>query len=209
MRRIALVLASFLLAGCGGGETTTVTRSVEATTTVRVTTTVAASTDATTESAPSEEVALDPEDVDGPLDIRDVTGRRRGELLTTTIVMYEPWETSLLGGVDVTEPGTERLTILYDVDFDGKAEFRGAMVFAGGDASLFIAGSGSAFEPIPVQRLDELTAVVTHPVDIFFLEDGETDLEAERDMQIAVTTSIDGERDRAPDTGWVRVPYAA
>ena len=206
MGRRALLLGALVLAACGGGGSNTITRSVGVATAVRVTKTVTA---AATGTAPSQETALDPDDVRGVLDVRDVTGRRRGDLLTTTIVMYEPWESSTLGGPDVPEPGSERLTILYDVDFDGKVDYRGAMVYADGDLSLHIAGSGSAFEPIAVERLDELTAVVTHPVDIFFLEAGETDLDAERDMQIAVRTALETEIDRAPDKGWVRVPYAA
>jgi hypothetical protein len=203
----ALAFVALSAAGCGGsGETTTVdvTTTVEATTTVEVTTTTAT---APAETTAEEEPALDPDDVDGPLDVRDVTATRDGDVLRTEITMYEPWPSSLLGHRSVVEPGTERITILYDIDLDGRADYRGAMALAEGFPGLFIAGRGQRFETVPVRRSSTTTAVVTHPVDVFFVVAGEEEVDPEQDIQIAVRTALETEIDRAPDTGWVSVPF--
>jgi hypothetical protein len=199
------VLLTLLAAACGGsGQTTTieVTATREATTTVEVTTTVTAAPE-TTEEAPS----LDPDDVEGPLDLRDVTVRRDGDVLRTEIVMYEPWASSLLGARSVVEPGSERITILYDIDLDGRADYRGAMALAEGFPGLFITGRGQAFETVPVRRPDPTKAVVTHPVDVFFVALGEEEIDPEQDIQVAVKTAFGGTLDRAPDTGWIAVAF--
>ena len=180
-----------------------VTATREATTTVEVTTTVTV----TTVEEETEEPSIDPDDVEGPLDVRDVTARRDGDVLRTEITMYEPWASSLLGGRSVVEPGTERITILYDIDLDGRADYRGAMALAEGFPGLFVAGRGQRFETVSVRRPDPTTAVVMHPVDVFFVVLGEEEVDSERDIQIAVRTALDEEIDRAPDVGWLGVPF--
>lgn len=208
--RIALVLgaATVLLTACGKSESTTTvvrTTTAETTTTLEVTTTVEAPT---TETAPDELAALDPDDVDSQLDVRDLTSERDGDLLTTRITMYEPWESTVLGGASVVEPGTERMTILYDVDLDGRADYRGAVIFGEDGLGVFVSGSGQAFEPLRATRVDPATVSVTHPVDVFFVVTGEGEIDSERDIQVAVTTSFEGVRDRAPDAAqWVSVPF--
>ncbi len=199
------ILVAFVVAACGGsGQTTTVevTTTLESTTTLEVTTTVTVESETT-----AEEPSLDPDDVEGPLDVRDVTARRDGDLLRTAITWYEPWASSILGGRSVVEPGTERITILYDIDLDGRADYRGAMALAEGFPGLFIAGRGQTFETVPVRRPNTTTAVVTHPVDVFFVVLGEQEFDPEQDMQIAVRTALETEIDRAPDSGWVAVPF--
>jgi hypothetical protein len=202
---VGAFLLTLVAAACGGsGQTTTIeaTTTLEATTTVEVTTTVAAAPE-TTEEAPS----LDPDDVDGPLDLRDVTVRRDGDVLRTEIVMYEPWASSLLGARSVVEPGSERITILYDIDLDGRTDYRGAMALAEGFPGLFITGRGQAFETVPVRRPDPTKAVVTHPVDVFFVTVDEEEIDPEQDIQVALKTALEGTLDRAPDTGWIPVAF--
>ena len=94
------------------------------------------------------------------------------------------------------------MTVFYDVDLDGKTDYRARIVFAGGRLSAFISGSGSQFEPVRVRRPDDFTATFTHPVDIF------TKLPANGDIQLRAQTVYAGEEDRAPDDGqWIGVPF--
>jgi hypothetical protein len=100
------------------------------------------------------------------------------------------------------EQGRNRITVLYDVDLDGGADYRGRFIFADGDLSVHLSGSGSAFEPIPVERPDNRTAQFVHPVDVLFLSvSGST----EGEVQIQARTVYEGAGDRAPDRGWLRV----
>ncbi len=199
MRR-ALLLAVLVAAGCGSGETQT----VEVTTTVQVTTTVEAQapTVGTTTGAPKP-AGSDPDDVDGQLDIRDLNATRTGDLLAVSLKTYEPWSSNVLVGTPL-KAGTNQLTIFYDVDLDGKADYRGRVVFVGGALSVFISGSGSEFEPIPVERPNNKTAQFVHPVDVFFLSSGAS---SEADIQIRAKSLYNGQEDRAPDTGWLGVPF--
>jgi hypothetical protein len=199
MRGILLV-AVLVLASCSSGETET----VEITTTVQATTTVeaAAPTVATTTTAP-EPAGNDPDDVDGQLDIRDLNATRNGDLLSVSLKTYEPWSSNVLVGTPL-KAGPNQLTISYDVDLDGKADYRGRVIFAGGELSVFISGSGSAFEPVPVERPNNKTAQFVHPVDIFFVSSGAS---SKADIQIRAKSLYNGEEDRAPDSGWLKVPY--
>jgi hypothetical protein len=192
-----LLVAMLVLAGCSSSETET----VEITTTIQATTTVeaAAPTVATTTTPPA---GNDPDDVDGQLDIRDLNATRTGDLLAVSLKTYEPWSSNVLVGTPL-KAGTNQLTISYDVDLDGTADYRGRVIYAGGALSVFISGSGSEFEPIPVERPNDRTAQFVHPVDVFFLDAGSS----EADIQIRAKTLYNGQEDRAPDSGWLKVPF--
>jgi hypothetical protein len=192
MRR-ALLVAVLLVAGCSSGETQT----VEVTTTAEVTTTVEAPTVA------PKPVGNDPDDVDGQLDIRDLNATRTGDLLAVSLKTYEAWSSNVLVGTPL-KAGTNQLTISYDVDLDGRADYRGRVIFAGGALSVFISGSGSQFEPIPVERPNDKTAQFVHPVDVFFASSGSASV---TDIQIRAKSVYNGHEDRAPDSGWLGVPF--
>jgi hypothetical protein len=200
VKGLFLVLSALALAGCGSGGTET----VEVTTTVQVTTTVEGAPPIGTSTGP-ELPATDPDDVHGRLDVRNLNATRMGDLLAVSLTTYEPWSSSTLAGPGGAEAGANRVTILYDIDLDGRADYRGRMIWAGGALSLFIAGSGSQFEPIPVERPDKTTAQFVHPVDVYFSAAGAaTDV----DIQIQARTVDDGEEDRAPDDAqWLGVPF--
>jgi hypothetical protein len=197
MRR-ALLLAVLVVAGCGSGKTET----VEITTTVEVTTTVEAEAPTVGTTTAPKPAGNDPDDVDGQLDIRDLNATRTGDLLAVSLKTYEPWSSNVLVGTPL-KAGTNQLTISYDVDLDRTADYRGRVVYAGGALSVFISGSGSEFEPIPVERPNDRTAQFVHPVDIFFLDAGSS----EADIQIRAKTLYNGQEDRAPDSGWLKVPF--
>lgn len=194
----ALLLAALVVAGCGSGKTET----VEITTTVEVTTTVEAEAPTAGTTTAPKPVGNDLDDVDGQLDIRDLNATRTGDLLAISLKTYEPWSSNVLAGTPL-KAGTNQLTIFYDVDLDGRADYRGRVIYAGGALSVFISGSGSAFEPIPVERPNDKTAQFVHPVDIFFLDAGSS----EADMQIRAKSLYNGQEDRAPDSGWLKVPF--
>jgi hypothetical protein len=199
MRR-ALLLAVLVVAGCGSGSTET----VEVTTTVQETTTVEAqptTSEATT--TPTQPAALDPDDVAGQLDIRDLTAKRNGDLISVSVKTYDPWSSNVLVG-SPTDVGPNRLTVFYDIDLDGHSDFRGRIIFAGGRLSVFLSGESTQLEPVPVERPNNTTAQYVHPVDVFFVPSGAS---SQTDIQVRVKSLYNGEEDRAPDHGWVGVPF--
>jgi len=199
-----LLVAMLVLAGCSSGETET----VEITTTVQATTTVeaAAPTVATTTTTTAPEPAgNDPDDVEGQLDIRNLNATRKGDLLAVSLTTYEPWSSNVLVGPAFGEQGANRITIFYDVDLDGRADYRGRMIWGDGELALRLSGSGSEFEPIPVERPNNVTAQFVHPVDVFFVPLGGS---SEVDIQIRAKSLYNGQEDKAPDAGkWLGVPF--
>jgi len=189
VKKLLPLLSILALAACGGGGGETVT--VGVTQTVEVTTTVAATSPGVTAPVPSGR----------GLDIRDFTARQGNGLVTVSLSTDDAWASSVLAG-DPLSPGPNTMTILYDVDLDGKADYRAKLVFAGGQLSAFISGSGSQFEPVPVRRPNANTVRFAHPVDIF------TKLPSNGDIQLRAQTVFEGNEDRAPDDGqWLGVPF--
>lgn len=170
-----------------------------------------AQTDATTgeETVPEQSgLADDLNDVGGPLDLELASAVRTGDLLAVSVTTYERWEDDLLTGPSIDKQGSNRLTILYDTDLDDRADYTGKVIFAEGALSLLIAGEGQAFEPVPVERPDDVTAQVVHPVDVFFVVLGEAEGGGETDIQVAIESSAAGFEDRIPAEGWILVPFA-
>lgn len=175
------------------------------TTTVQVTTTVEAAPTVETTTGPALP-STDPDDVAGQLDIRNLNATRTGDLLAVSLTTYEPWNSSVLASPRLDKQGPNKLTILYDVDRDGTADYRGKVVWTGGALSLVITGQGQAFEPVPVERPDNTTAQFVHSVDVFFIPSGGP---SDVDIQIKARTVYNGARDDAPDDGqWLGVPFS-
>ena len=199
MRRV-LLLAVLVVAGCGSGSTETVqvTTTVQETTTVEAPATTSEATTTTTQPA-----ALDPDDVSGQLDIRDLAAKRNGDLISVSLKTYDPWSSNVLVG-SPTKVGPNRLTIFYDIDLDGHWDFRGRVIYAGGRLSVFLNGESTQLEPVPVERPNDTTAKYVHPVDVFFVPAGDS---SETDIQVRAKSFYNGEEDSAPDHGWVGVPF--
>lgn len=198
---LAAAVFAVVLVGCAeGGEEAGTTQGAR---THTVTTTTLPSV---TEEMPT--VGQDPDDVEGPLDLKQVAARREGDLLQLQLEMWEPWDDTVLESPNLLVPGANRLTLFYDVDLDGRIDYRGRFIFSEGVLSLVISGSGQAFEPVPVTRLDEHVVSVVHAVDVFFVVLGEAAIESEVDLQVAMRSEFEGAVDRAPDEGWIRVPFA-
>lgn len=202
MRLLAPAAAVCLLfAGCSGDDEPTATAPAARTHTVG-TTTLAGITE---EEQP---LALDPDDVEGPLDLKEVEFVRSGDLLMTTIETWDPWDDSVLESPSLLVPGPNRLTLFYDVDLDGRIDYRGRFIFSEAALFLVISGRGQNFEPVPVERVGETIVSVVHAVDVFFVVLGEEEIESGVDLQLSVRSQFEGVPDRAPDEAWIRVPFA-
>ncbi len=154
---------------------------------------------------PATTIATDPQDVGGKLDLRSVKVVRDGALLRLTISTYGPWASKLLqsGGKGRTgpRPGINALTVYYDVNGDGSADFTGRVVYRGG-LYVWITGKGQAFEPVPVKRPSSSSASFTHPVDVLF----PAGAKGKKTLRLVVV-SLYRKRDRAPNRGWIPVTF--
>jgi hypothetical protein len=150
--------------------------------------------------------ATDPNDVSGKLDFKKAVAVRDGKLLHFTITTYDSWASKVLQasgpGTSHPSPGTNRLTVLYDRNGDGRADFTGVIVYWQKHLSLWISGKSSNFEPLPVKRPTAKSASFTHPVDVFFKTPKGT-----KTLGIAVTSRYEGVKDRIPNHGWMKVVY--
>lgn len=150
----------------------------------------------------------DGNDTGGPLDLESASAVRTGDLLAVSLTTYEAWDEAVVRGPRVDRPGPNRLTVLYDIDVDGRADYTGRIIFANGALSLVIAGNGQAFEPVPVERPDDAAAQFVHPLDVFFIVAGQAEIESETEIQVAVESEAVGFRDRIPASGWIVVAFA-
>jgi hypothetical protein len=191
------LLAIATLAGCSFDE--------DGADTVRAETTTTAEATASVETPEQPGVAEDPDDVTSPLDFESVSAVRTGDLLAVSLTTYEEWGDEVLSGPRLDRPGPNRLTVLYDIDLDARADYTGEIIFAEGTLSVVIAGRGQAFEPVPVERPDEATAQFVHPADVFFVVLGQDEVESDVDIQLAFESVVEGAKDRAPDRGWLLV----
>ena len=168
----------------------------------------------TVATPPATEARLDPglgedlNDVGGPLDLELASAVRIGALLAVSVTTYEGWEDDLLRGPRLDRQGRNRVTILYDVNLDERADYTGKVIYAEGALSLVITGAGDAFEPVPAERPDDATVQFVHPVDVFYAILDQAEGEGETDIQVAIESSAAGFKDRIPAEGWILVPFA-
>jgi hypothetical protein len=180
------LLAIATLAACSldGGDADTV--QAERTTTAEVT------EGAETPEQPG--LSEDPDDVDF-LDLASVSAVRQGDLLAVSVTTYEEWD----------ETNLERLSVLYDTDLDGAANYFGHFSLTKDAPRLMISGENKAFEPVPVERPDDRTAQFVHLVEVLFIPAGDS---PDFNIQVAVESTFEGQTDRVPDSGWLPVPVA-
>jgi hypothetical protein len=192
-------MTSFFAGGCSGESADERNGAPTEGTTVATT--------AAEQTVPEEGLAEDGNDVGGPLDLESATAVRTGDLLAVSVTTYEGWDDAVLRGPRLDRQGPNRLTVLYDIDMDRRADYTGKVIFAAGALSLVMAGAGKAFEPVPVERPDDATAQFVHPVDVFVIL-GEAETESETDIQVAVESRALGFKDRIPTEGWLLVASA-
>ncbi|SRR6266545_2203658 len=156
-------------------------------------------------------VAKDPNDVRGKLDLRKVTAAREEPLLRMNIITYGVWRSRLLRGAGGPHAGPNKLTVLYDVNGDKRADYTGRIIYEGTRLALWITGKKSQFEPVPVRRPTRRSVTFRHPVDIFFKG-------SPRDVEViwirvtslyrkAGTACARGCRDRAPNRAWMKIVF--
>ena len=147
----------------------------------------------------------DGNDVRGRLDLKSVEAAGRTTFIQVTITTWDGWRPRLLAGKP-NRPGRNRLTVLYDVNGDKRADFRGRVIYAGGRLSLWLSGRGSQFDAVGVHRPNRRTVTFTHPVDVLLKA------RAAHDIFVAVTskTCRTSCSDRAPNgRRWLTVPVGA
>ena len=146
-------------------------------------------------------IATDRNDVAGKLDLKSMTAVRDGTVIRLTIGTWDRWSPKLLAGNGPSQ-GSKRLTVLYDVDGDGKADYRGRIVYNGGRLALWLSGRGSNFEPVRVTRPTRSSVAFTHPTDVMLTSKTQTIL-------LAFTSKgcARGCTDRMPNRGWIPVPF--
>jgi len=144
----------------------------------------------------------DPDDVAGKLDLATVTGTKTEDAapLKIRITTYENWAARLL-----RDSGRNRVFVLFNVDADPKPEYRGTIVYTGGDLVMLISGQGSSFEPLPVRHPNGHTLRTTVPGGSPPNPDGTVRIAA-RSRFVDAADCADGCRDRAPNGGWLAVP---
>jgi hypothetical protein len=154
-------------------------------------------------------IATDPRDAGGKLDLRKAVAVRDGSILRLTIRTYTKWPSGLLKGkIGPSGPigGRNQLTVLYDVNKDGRADYKGRILYFHGSLSEWIKGRHSSFEPVPVKRPNGKSAALRHPVDVFYKTPGKKTLRLK-------VTSVDRDdcsracRDRIPNHGWMPVVF--
>jgi hypothetical protein len=138
----------------------------------------------------------DPDDVPGRLDVALVQATRTPYGATKIkVTTHDAFRSRLL------RPSSEhRFVILFDTDGAEGYEFRGRVVKTSNGLVLNIRGSGSSFEPLRVRRSDYTELHVIVP--------GDSPPGPSSAYRIKVKTIFNGNVDRAPESGWVRVPAA-
>jgi hypothetical protein len=143
----------------------------------------------------------DPKDTGGKLDLETVNATRQGHALSVAVTTYGTWPSSLLA-----HSGGNRIKVLFDTDNDGTAEYIGSIVDLQGNLNMIIRGQGSEFEPIPVTRPDDNTALVKVPGDFAANPVHAYQLAVK---SVFVPASGPTKVDRAPNTGWIAIPHAS
>lgn len=144
----------------------------------------------------------DPDDVAGKLDLATLSGTKSEDAapLKIRITTHENWAARLL-----RDSGRNRVWVLFNVDTDPEPEYRGEIVYTGGDLVMLIEGEGSSFEPLPVRHPDGHTLRTTVPGGSPPNPEGRVRIAA-RSRFVDEADCASGCRDRAPNGGWLLVP---
>lgn len=141
----------------------------------------------------------DGNDTPGVLDVDTLLAARAapGEILTIEVATFRDWTNRLL---HYSKPN--KMIVLFNVDSDARAEYKGVVSSGGGKLYITVSGSGSNFESLRVRRPDARTMKAILP---------EFDANPNGPVSIAVKTLYrtktgkcsNGCRDRAPDAGYL------
>ena len=170
-------------------------------------------------SKPIVTTVTDPRD-GGPLDFRRVTVVQPARfVLSTTISTWSGWSNKILptfsSGVPSRLLGKNLLSVLYDVNGDGKTDFIGRIIYGGqGESGTPIAdlwiirpATRTAFDhPLGVERPTPSSASFLSPFDVFhYLFSGH--IQGTKTLHLAFTSLSGTHRDRIPNRGWIRLVF--
>jgi hypothetical protein len=136
----------------------------------------------------------------GPLDLARVVSVRRGVELQTTIVANRAWRDSLL------RKGRVKLSLVYDTDYDGRADRRDVVFWFKGRLTSWISSLGQGVQYADVTRRSATTISVARNATVFYGAPGQAGLLTTSPIGVAVVARWNGGGDRAPDRGWITVP---
>lgn len=144
----------------------------------------------------------DPNDVVGKLDLKTLTGTKASTSapLHITIVTYGNWKARVLRAST-----HNRIFVLFNTNSDPAVEYVGTIVRSGGALHMDIEGSGSTFEPLPVQHPNGHTITTIVPGSSPPNPDGNVRIAARSRFRNQTSCSTVC-RDRAPNSGWLTVP---
>jgi dipeptidyl aminopeptidase/acylaminoacyl peptidase len=138
----------------------------------------------------------DSADTSGPLDLRKVVARRRGELVLIGIETEGAWKPAILGRAG-------RMTVLVDTRGDRRPDFRGRVRLRNGGLVLEFSGR-RPIPPTPIAAPDGSILKISFSV---------RQIARRRPIRVAVETSFRGSncpracRDRLPEGGWLSTQY--
>ena len=136
----------------------------------------------------------------GPLDLARVTSKRKGNLLDTTIVTHGAWRDALIRSHRV------HLSVLYDVNRDGKADATDVFYVFGGKLTAWISDFNQGVQYAKVTRRSATTVTIERDASLFYSASGEGIHLTTSPIDIAVLARWKGGSDRVPDRGWITVP---
>jgi hypothetical protein len=103
--------------------------------------------------------ATDPNDVPGKLDLYRLHLAKKTSTapLHITVKTYGPWAKRVL------RDNVNKLIVYLDVDRNGSSDYHARIKKFGDKLLVFIAGSGSTFEPLPAHKPDRRTVTFAIP----------------------------------------------
>jgi hypothetical protein len=144
--------------------------------------------------------ASDPRDRSGPLDLVRVASEREGAMLDTTIVARRPWTDSLL------RRGRVSLSIVYDVNVDGRPDRRDVVFLLRGRLASWISSFGQGVQSADVTRRSATTISIARDATVFYNAAGQAGMLWRSPIGVAVVAHWHGGSDRLPGSGWIIVP---
>src|SRR5207247_2411883 len=100
---------------------------------------------------------MDPNDVPGKLDLSKLHFAKKTTTSPLHILVrtYGPWSKGVLEG------NANKLIVYLDTDRNGSVDYHARIRTTGDNLVVLIAGSGSAFEPLPAHKPDGRTVTFT------------------------------------------------
>jgi hypothetical protein len=143
--------------------------------------------------------ATDPNDVPGKLDLYKLHFTKMNATSPLHIVVrtYGPWAKSVLEG------NQNKLIVYLDADRDGSVDYHARIKKIGDKLVVLIAGSGSAFEPVPAHKPNGRTVTFTIPGGSPPNPNGMPPQMRAYSLFTEGTACDTGCIDKAPNSGWL------